>query len=87
MNVGNSQEQVNQSSRPLLLAVTFIALLSGYSQQAFAQVFPNDPEFPKQYGFQNAAVFFGTGLLGLASHLGVKRWMRPRHQLFLHKAA
>lgn len=34
-----------------------------------------------------AAVFFGTGVLGLASYLGVKGWMRPRYHLFLHKAA
>jgi hypothetical protein len=34
-----------------------------------------------------AAVFFGTGLLGLAGHLGVKRWPRSRHSHTLHKHA
>jgi hypothetical protein len=34
-----------------------------------------------------AAVFFGTGLLGLAGHRGVRQWRRSRHHLFLHKPA
>jgi hypothetical protein len=59
---GKQPGAVNRPSIPLL-AVTLIALLSGYSQQAFAQVFPNDPEFPKQYGFHNAGQVTGFLLI------------------------
>ncbi len=34
-----------------------------------------------------AAVFFGTGLLGLAGHRGVKRWGQSGRHLFSHKPA
>ncbi len=59
MNMESDHKRVYRTYVPLV-AVVLIALMSDFSQQSFAQVFPNDPEFPKQYGLHNTGQTVGN---------------------------
>jgi subtilisin family serine protease len=71
MKIKSDHKRVRRSYLPLV-AVVLVAFISDFGQQSFAQVFPNDPEFPKQYGLHNFGQMTGgapeSQILGVPDH-------------------